>query len=775
MAEIRCPMCGKLNPAERQVCQFCDARLVPLIAETPAEEEKPSQPDEISPAKRESKPKDEYSEQEEPSPDWLTDLREDDSSSSEAFEEQEFQDASSDEDEEAEDWFSRLDEEAPGGESLEPEDGDDDFDVEEASDWLSRLEEGPQEDEPKESEAQKAEETLPDHEEQDVSGWLSQLDAEGQEDQERQPEGASPESEQFADKGPEEAEIPEWLQQMQAAQQESSEQLSGEAVESFEQDLDWLSEEAQSDSEALPDWLRGVAQQDEEVSAEPAEAESIPDWLSEIPDDAIAEQFDAQSAPQEEQIEELPFEDEALAPDWLSEMPTEDEGRLEAKQPEEVFDFGEFALEEGEGEEAAPVEPLEAEQPEEVYTVELPDQWFPEEFEELQSSSDEEVEPEISRAEIPSWLESMRPVEDAAPSAPVEEKDNQQVESAGPLAGLRGVLSAEPEIAKVQKPPAYSIKLHVTENQHAHADLLKSMLAEEGQPQPIAGPAIISPQHLLRAVIGLILIVAVFWPVLTGTQQAPLPTFSPETAAANRLISQLPNQARVLMSFDYEPGLTGEMDAAASAVVDHLMLRGAYLTLVSTSPMGPIVAERFLSTAQAEHNYTSLEEYINLGFIPGGPAGLLSFAETPQRILPYTLDGNFAWSENLTPLQGIERLADFDLVLVITDNSNVARIWVEQVQPYLESGDSSVPLMMVTSAQAEPLVRPYYQAASGQVQGLVSGLQGGGAYALLTGRGGLARQYWDAFSLGLWVAAMLVISGGVINIVLVILERNKKA
>ena len=32
MAEIRCPMCGKSNPDHLDVCQFCEARLKPLIA-----------------------------------------------------------------------------------------------------------------------------------------------------------------------------------------------------------------------------------------------------------------------------------------------------------------------------------------------------------------------------------------------------------------------------------------------------------------------------------------------------------------------------------------------------------------------------------------------------------------------------------------------------------------------------------------------------------------------------------------------------------------------
>ena len=42
MAEVRCPMCGKSNPADIDVCQFCQARIKPLIAGTddsPAEQE----------------------------------------------------------------------------------------------------------------------------------------------------------------------------------------------------------------------------------------------------------------------------------------------------------------------------------------------------------------------------------------------------------------------------------------------------------------------------------------------------------------------------------------------------------------------------------------------------------------------------------------------------------------------------------------------------------------------------------------------------------------
>jgi hypothetical protein len=37
MADVRCPMCGKHNPPETVICKFCQARLEPLIAPSPSD------------------------------------------------------------------------------------------------------------------------------------------------------------------------------------------------------------------------------------------------------------------------------------------------------------------------------------------------------------------------------------------------------------------------------------------------------------------------------------------------------------------------------------------------------------------------------------------------------------------------------------------------------------------------------------------------------------------------------------------------------------------
>ncbi len=80
---------------------------------------------------------------------------------------------------------------------------------------------------------------------------------------------------------------------------------------------------------------------------------------------------------------------------------------------------------------------------------------------------------------------------------------------------------------------------------------------------------------------------------------------------------------------------------------------------------------------------------------------------------------------------------------------------------------------MVISAQAEPLVRPFYQASSRQVSGYVSGIAGGAAYETFTGREQVARGYWDAFSLGVLLAAVLIIGGAVYSIFLALWKGSE--
>ncbi len=603
----------------------------------------------------------------------------------------------------------------------------------------------------------------PDLESGEIPAWLKEV---GPESAPGEPVGESP----FLDAEPEGEgasfgeDLPDWmrsagLETMIPLAMMDDEPEVPETQEPEEEDPAWL-QASEMDREPpvsldradMPDWLQGL---------QAAQEESVPD----------ASVLDDLESPVAADLDEE-------VPAWLAD--------LRAKTAELPVDVGRFdeAFEEPVGAEPPDAEPEEMppirvgvepgleDQP--VVPGEMPD-WISEMSPAAADFGDGDQEDlegdlDLAPAELPGWLKAMRPVEAVSPVIPPSEGGARSVEGVGPLAGLQGILPAEPEITQAGTPPAFSMRVEVTKNQYEHINRLKELLEEEAEPQ-VVGPrwGVLQPQHLLRWVIALGLILAISIPLFLGFQLNPLPSLVPEeTLEVGNLVFELPANGRVLIAFDYQPGLAAEIDAAAEAVIDHMIrLHQAHLVLVSTSTTGPALAERFLTNPRGlgEHGYVNGEDYVNLGYIPGGAAGLLDFRLSPQRVLPvpFNLQGlpdpNTAWTT--PPLQGISSLDAFDMVVILVDDAATARAWIEQVSP----GLAGVPLVMVTSAQTAPLVRPYYLAEPRQVDGLVSGLAGGAAYQRLNDAGQLTRSYWDAYGNGLLIAALLIVVGGAISTV----------
>jgi hypothetical protein len=561
---------------------------------------------------------------------------------------------------------------------------------------------------------------------------------------------AGAEPAESAEPAAEMGEMPDWLKsQMPASSREESSSLFADTR--GEPDTGWAQAETPSEAEAgVPDWLSastlptpGDLAETAEAPSE-AEAEAGPtDWFTKF--GITSEEKTAANTPafvlSDEDMTPFVSGDEMSAsetvqgsldslPDWLSQVPPE-------QQPPEAPPAR-----------AAPPPELEA-----------------------QADSD------LAPAQLPTWLEAMRPVEAVAPSAPSGDESSSSLETAGPLAGLRGVLPAEAEIARIRKPPVYSNKLQISEAHQARVSLLEELVAAEGQPKPVAPHIAILPQTALRLAIALALILTVVGALWLGSGWTPLPDpqeVPQELEDLRGQVEALAANTTVLVAFDYDPGFSGEMEASAAAVLSHLIEKRVPLLFVSTNPLGPVLAERLAKQQVEELNGQLLANtspyttslFTNLGYIPGGIAGLRAFSETPAKIFPRALDNQEVWAT--APLTTGATLSGFTLALVITDNPDTARAWIEQAGPVLEPA----PLLMVLSAQAEPIIRPYYD--SGQVQGMVAGLAGGAAYENKRGRDGLASEYWDAFSLSLLVATILILIGGLVNAGLASMARNKR-
>lgn len=662
--------------------------------------------------------------------------------------------------------------------------------------------------------------------------WLSGMPRD-EENAEEIPDWLSALNQQKEDADKEE-EVPDWLAGIRTRVGDEEEKPSAEeslplpeegqtappaADEPAEGIEQWLKELDQGANQvpapAATDGVEWILRSEEEASATEADSEAtpteIPDWLGRIasvpaPEDGLESSEPPQDIAPEAPAAEQPSasSDAAITslfddniPDWISSLEVE----KTPKPPVAAFPPGAGLSDEDENiapaedlpEWLAGVQPsgsasgetpaliqdqnLDASPKEATgaFPMEAQPDWLsslkPEGAERAIAAEEQEDADKgsLEKVELPSWVQAMRPVEAVVEQAFVEplEQTDQTIEDGGPLAGLRGVLPAVPSLGALQKPPAYSIKLQVDENQQQHAAQLEQIITNEPEPGFLVNPKAIFSARLLRWVIAAVLLVVIGVTIASGINVVPAQTlYPPEMIGAMQITAGLEANSPVLVVFDYQPALSGEMEAAAESLIDHVLYSGARLTLLSTLPTGPALAERFLDNTQAEHNYQAGLQYINLGYLSGGPAGMLDFAQSPQLAAPLGTDGQPAWGT--PPLAGIQTISDYAVVIILTDDSDVGRTWVEQTSNIL--GDT--PLLMVISAQAEPMIRPYYD--SGQIQGLVTGLVGGKGYEDAIQVSGAANRYWNAFSTAMLAAIIMISAGAVWSAILTWRERHPR-
>ena len=791
---IRCPMCGKSNPATTEVCQYCQARIKPVSGglKPPSGEENL----------------------------WLRNLSGPEETASQ-------DDQLPEAPPESDDSFllerlrsSGLVEETPA-----PPVEDEPFVPVERSeegnaDWLSILEESSARKEKGTSDLQASD--MP-----DLDSWLDTLDQKGkhlaeQPAAENGLERSTPRrlTDRLSEEKEEtEEELPDWLNHLRTEPEIASADEPSLESPAPQNPPPFTSTSPDEEDELPPDWLHtstpfstgftgSLAQlhplEDDEDEAEaPAQAADLPDWLQEISPFAPTEGQDREQVPpmqgtnagitpafrgledefdlpDEFETEDLqveapqepflppngvpfasPFVDENL-PDWtmMAEAPQSQTWQEPAAQAEPA------ATEDETGQSA--IHPFAEEgMPDWLETEEIADL--------LPQKQAGESEDELTPADLPGWLTAMRPVEAVVPES--QHSLDQHIEKSGPLAGLRGILPAERQTIQYRKPPIYSTKLRMSETQASHAGLLEELMKAENKPRSTKRENLQGSKRLMQLVVAvvLILVLMVFKGAGNLIDSPGRPYLIPYVTSFHEQIEKLTPGTPVLVAVDFDPGYAGELKAASNTAVQRLMFKQQRLAVISGVPAGPALAEDLLQTAYYSQHTTdpgfSLNaSAINLGYLPGGITSLKEFALRPQQAAHYgltsTYDGLIPWDH--PALQGVNKLTDFSMLIVITDSVDSGRAWVEQVQPAL----GNVPMLLISSAQAAPMLEPYVQ--SGQVQGMISGLAGSVAYENILQQPGAGLSNWVAFQGGIAVVIALILVGILLQL-FVILFASRKA
>ena len=521
-------------------------------------------------------------------------------------------------------------------------------------------------------------------------------------------------------------------------------------VKPAEEDLSWVNDlgkpsESSAPAASQPDlsWLSDLGGEPEPLSTPPfapSEDEQVPPRHTAPLSQKAAEEAEPDWLKRAAEAPSMPAPGD-LSMDWFSGGQAEREKTPPATPEAAPFESDIFST----SNEPAPLSNQDVDS---LFSVELPDWLSRPETETAETVSQQtetsqaEGDESLAPVDLPSWVQAMRPVE-AVITEPTPSISDQPAETEGPLAGLHGVIPIAP-LGSSRRPKPVSLMLQASDEQQASAILLEQILGSETSPRALITSSVVTSQQWLRWALTTLFLLVLSAGILLRSQTMPVSATLPaHVSSVSSAVLSIPANSKILVVIDYEPSLAGEMEAVGGPLLDQIVLLSQpNLSFVSTSPNGAALAERLLVNTRI--NEAGLP-YLNLGYLPGGSAGVLGFMEAPSQIIP---------------LSGVGSFSEYSALVVLTDHAESGRVWVEQLQNRKTSDPAltNQPLLMIASAQAGPLLQPYV--SSRQITGMISGLADAARYEFVNNsRPGIARSYWDTFGIGLMMSIALIVIG----------------
>ncbi len=351
-----------------------------------------------------------------------------------------------------------------------------------------------------------------------------------------------------------------------------------------------------------------------------------------------------------------------------------------------------------------------------------------------------EVAGDLERAEIPEWLQELRPTGAPRPEGmTLEQFITQATETeGGPLSGMKGLLQPE---AVVDIPPDYEpvVRYDLPAIVLERGRLWQTLLEQPRSAQRKMARRRIRPgvgEVLGRWVVALALLVVGLWTLLGYPVPAEVPIGpSSGVQAFKDTLEKLEPGSRVLVAVEYGPAETPEMASIAEPLLAHLAARDVDVDWVSTLPEG----EGIIYNLQRNPAWDA--DWQIPGYLPGTTTGIASY---------------------LTLHQELE--AKYAVLIVLAARSDHLRWWIEQ-----NTVGPRFPVLVGVSNAVGSLMIPYLEIEN--LKGALVGMQDGASYLALRSGGTLEghsaqRRQLNALVGVQWVSALLLIGGTVWTLML---------
>jgi SH3-like domain-containing protein len=307
----------------------------------------------------------------------------------------------------------------------------------------------------------------------------------------------------------------------------------------------------------------------------------------------------------------------------------------------------------------------------------------------LPAASNAPINPEIAQL-IPD-------VRDALPPAPVH-------------------VGASSIAEKIVLTPDQTRKVGILANLSASsAAAAEALLSDQPEARPARRFAIRFDRLLITVLIALSVILPFFGIARIGDLPPSAMVGGSRQERAFEQVDGLESGDLVLFAAEYGATSAGELDTYTDAILRHAILRGARPVIVSSNPVGLLRADNRAS-AIAEGALVRNRDYYVGRYIVGSTIGMRSFSQDVSSLTRLDVQGRSTGLE-------ITSLDDFALIVVIVENTESIRTWVEQVAPLTEA-----PVLFASSYAASPLALPYEAITQG---GLLVGYQDAYTYSRL--------------------------------------------
>jgi hypothetical protein len=223
---------------------------------------------------------------------------------------------------------------------------------------------------------------------------------------------------------------------------------------------------------------------------------------------------------------------------------------------------------------------------------------------------------------------------------------------------------------------------------------------------------------------------------------------SPEVRGVYDYVESLPEGSVFLLSFDFDPSSKPELEPQAVALLRHAFRKHLRIIGMTHWLPGTNLADSIFSRVAKEMDKQPGQDYVFLGWGPGGGALIISMGQDLYKAFPS--DYAKRPTQGMPVLQDVRNLRDVNYMVSLAAGSSGIEMWyVFGKDKYrFEMGGGSTGVIA-------PGLYPFLR--SGQINGLIGGLQGAAEYETLINQKGTAVAGMDAQSADHMVIIILVL------------------